>query len=109
MEFDELRAFALALPGSSEAPHFDLWSFRAGGKIYATTSAPEARLHVFLDEGRAREVAGEPGIEELWWGKRLLGVRIWLRTADTARAKELLVEAWRRRAPRRLAATHPGA
>ena len=44
--------------------------------------------------------------EELWWGKRLAGVRVDLGEAPADVVVELLEEAWRRRAPRRLVAAY---
>ena len=37
---------------------------------------------------------------ELWWGKRLVGVKVDLAAAEPARVEELLTEAWLRRAPK---------
>jgi hypothetical protein len=42
------RKMALALPEATEAPHFELASFRAKGKIFATLSEKEARAMVKL-------------------------------------------------------------
>jgi len=60
-----------------------------------TLCEPEARAAVFEDAN----VFGE-----LWWGKRLVGVKVDLAAADLARMEELLTEAWLRRAPKALAA-----
>ena len=44
-----------------------------------------------------------PGqVEELWWGSRRRGSRVPLKTATRGLLTELLTEAWRRRAPKRL-------
>ena len=40
--------------------------------------------------------------EELWWGKRLSGVRVSLADAEPAMLKALVEAAWRRKAPKRL-------
>jgi hypothetical protein len=104
VRLEEARRFALSLPEASGEPHFDMASFRVRGKIFATIPPDEAHLHVFVDEGETRAaVAEDPaGFEELWWGKQLRGVRANLVSADAARVCELLEEAWRRKAPRRL-------
>ncbi len=47
--------------------------------------------------------------QELWWGKQLKGVRVSLSVARPERVAELLEEAWRRRAPKRLAAAYDAA
>lgn len=108
MELDEARRWALSFPEATEEPHFEMSSFRVGGKIFATVPADEEHLHVFLDEGEARAaVPGSPGAcSELWWGKRLTGVRLDLAEADPAQVRELLEDAWRRRAPKRVAAAY---
>ena len=36
VEIESFRTLALSFPGSSEAPHFEKTSFRAGKKIFAT-------------------------------------------------------------------------
>lgn len=42
------RNLALSLPEAAEAPHFELTSFRAKGKIFATLAESEARAMVKL-------------------------------------------------------------
>jgi hypothetical protein len=105
----QVRAFALSLPGTSEQPHFDMTSFRVRGKIFATAPADETRLHVFVDESEvAATVAEQEGdpeptpFEPLLWGQRVSGLRIVLADAPDDRVRELLTEAWRRKAGRRL-------
>ena len=113
---DDVRRLALSLPGTSEQPHFELTSFRVGSRIFATVPPGGEHIHLFLPEGLARSAAlDHPGsVELLWWGRRLSGVRIRLHSTD-GQAGELagaspdlldglLVEAWRRKAPRRLVA-----
>jgi hypothetical protein len=57
------RKLALGLPGAVEAPHFELASFRAGGKIFATLSEKEARAMVKLTpEQQEMMTAAEPKI-----------------------------------------------
>ncbi len=105
---EEVRRLALALPETTEQPHHDRTSFRVGGKIFATMPADGATLNVMLDEHEARAGADEaPGVVELlWWGRRLSGVRVILSPADPSLVADLLLEAWRRRAPRRVVAAH---
>jgi hypothetical protein len=103
---DEARRMALGLPETSEAPHHERTSFRVRGKIFATALPDGIALNVLLDEPDARAAVFEDAdvCEELWWGKRLVGVKVRLVDADPARVKELLAEAWLRRAPSALAA-----
>ena len=98
MTEDDVRRLALALAGTSEAPHHERTSFRVGGKIFATMPPDGASVNVLLGEEDARAAASDPGVELLWWGKKLSGVRVDLAAADADTLAELLEEAWRRRA-----------
>ena len=103
MTLDEVRNYALSLPEATEQPHFDYTSFRVG-KIFATAPPDGRHLHVFVDENETKGLVAEnPQVfSELWWGKRLLGVRVRLPDADPELVCELLEDAWRRKAPKRL-------
>jgi hypothetical protein len=105
-DLTQARAFALSLPGTSEEPHFDMTSFRVGGKIFATATADETRLHIFVDESEiAATVAELPhAVEPLLWGQRVRGLRVLLAAAADDRVRELLMDAWRRKAGKRLVA-----
>ncbi len=106
MLLDDVRELALALPEALEAPHHDMTSFRVRGKIFATAPADGAHVHVFVDESdTAAAVAESPEwCAELWWGKKLSGVRVTLAVADPERVADLLEESYRRRAPKALVA-----
>lgn len=101
---EEVRAFALALPEVTEEPHFEKASFRVRGKIFATVPQGGAYLHVFVDEWAVQScVTDDPAAyEELTWGGRLAGLRINLGMAQAQPVLELVEEAWRRKAPKRL-------
>jgi hypothetical protein len=106
MKLAAVRRFALSLPEATEEPHFDLASFRVKGKIFATVPPEEKNLHVFVD-GAVLDVlpAAQPkAYEKLFWGKRLAGLRVTLAAAKSVDVEELLRSAWRRRAPKKLAA-----
>ena len=105
-DFAEARAFALALPEAAEEPHFDMASFRVRGKIFVTVPPDGTCLHVFVgEEESAACVAEDPAaFETLRWGKRISGVRVHLADAPADRVRELIEDAWRRKAPKRLAA-----
>ena len=64
-------------------------------------------LNILADEGEIRAlVAQQPSVfEEVWWGKRLVAVRVRLADADPEAVRELLEDAWRQRAPKRLASS----
>ena len=101
MKLAEVRRFALSLPETTEEPHFDLASFRVKGKIFATVPPDEKHLHLFDVLPGAQPKA----YEKLLWGKRVAGLRVTLAAAKAADVEELLRSAWRRRAPKKLAAT----
>jgi hypothetical protein len=105
-----VRRLALSLPDAVEAPHHDMTSFRVTGKIFATMPPDERRVHVFVDEADVHAYCAEfpDAVEELWWGKRLSGCRVELSGATTPLLRELLTEAWRRRAPKKLLAEFDG-
>lgn len=85
-------------------------SFWVGGKIFATVTADAARVHIFIGGDEVAAYCAEyPGlVEELWWGKRLSGCRMVLKSADRALVRELLTEAWRRRASNNVRAQFDG-
>jgi hypothetical protein len=104
---DQVRGLALALPEVTEADHHGRPSFRLGTSVLATVSG-DALLNVMVGESEAHAAAAESGAcTLLWWGKRLSGVQVDLGAADTALVADLLEEAWRRRAPRRLLRESP--
>lgn len=86
------------MPEATEQPHFEKSSFRIGRSIFATAPPGNDLLHVFVDESETRSLVAEDPItfEELWWGRRLSGVRVKLRAVDSERVVELLEESWRR-------------
>lgn len=104
MTLAEARRVALSLPDATEAPHHAMTSFRVRGRIFATAPADGAHLHVFVDDDeRERAIASEPAsCEKLWWGKKVVGVRIALERADRAFVARLLRSAWTRNAPKSL-------
>ena len=110
MRLDTARRFALSLPETTEEPHFDMSSFRVKGKIFCTVPPDGKRLHVFTgaDEVRALVAEDPKAFEVIIWGKR--EVSDWLRVnlphADAAQVKELLDDAWRAKAPKRVLAAY---
>ncbi len=104
IDLELARRFALAFPGASEEPHFDMVSFRVRGKIFATVPPDEEYLHVFVHEAEVLAcVAEDPrAFEPLLWGRKVRGVRVALCQAQPERVRELIEESWRRRAPVRL-------
>ena len=107
MDAEEVRSVALSLPETVEQPHFDSASFRVRGHIFATLPPDGDRVHIFVGEDDIHAAVAErpASCEELWWGKKLSGVRVHLPAADPVLVAELIIDAWRRKAPKRLAAT----
>jgi len=106
MKITAIRDHALTLPEVIEQPHFDYWSFRVRGKIFATVPPDEEYLHLFVaGEHRAAALDAHPSfIEELTWGKKAVGLRISLAYATPAAVKQLVTQAWQDKAPKALAA-----
>ena len=106
MTLADARRCALALPGVTEEPHFDWGSWRVRGKPFTTIPTGGELLHIFLEPEDVDVLTSNlPGsFEELWWGKKLLGVRVKLEGVDEELICSLLEKAWRRRAPKTLIA-----
>ena len=95
MTLEQVRQFAVSLPDVTEEPHFDYTSFRIG-KIFATAPPGGEFLHIFLDEEeRVNALERYPDfLEELFWGKRALGVRVLLSAANADVIRELVETAY---------------
>jgi hypothetical protein len=101
MHEDDAVAAALALPGVTEADHHGRRSFRVGcGRVLATVPG-DGVLHVMVGADLAHAVSAQPGIDLLWWGRKLSGVRVELAAVDPALLEELLHDAWARTGGRR--------
>lgn len=103
MTIGKARELALSLPESLEQDHHGIPSWRVRGKIFATVPDRE-HLRVMVDEHDIRAAVAEnpAACEEFWWGSRLACVVVDLRSAPREIVVELLRDAWRRKAPRRL-------
>ena len=109
MKAEQLRAFALSLPATTEEPHFHYTSFRVKGKIFVTVPPDEEYAHIFVDEEH-REMATvvhAKFAETLLWGKKSVGIRVKLAKAKLGVVKELVVHAWRLKAPKNIAKEYP--
>ena len=107
MTLDQVRRFALSFPESTEEPHFHYTSFRVRGKIFATAPPEGEYLHLFVSaEDRAATLEQNPDfLGELYWGKRVAGLRVLLPGARADVVNALLGRAWSHKAPKRLAAS----
>ena len=110
MRLETARKFALSLPETTEEPHFEKSSFRVKGKIMATVpvGGKHHHLNVEADEGHALCEQFPDAFEPILWGKRVQmeWIRVTLAKADRAIVEELLEDAWRRKAPKRLVAAY---
>jgi len=106
MRLDAARQFALSLPETTEEPHFEKSSFRVKGKIFATVPQDGEHLHVVVDPlEHAALLAGDAAAyEEIVWGKQVKvdWIRVNLPAADESEVLELLEDAWRAKAPKRV-------
>jgi len=111
MDIAHARKHALSLPEAIEAPHHESASFRVRGKIFASVPPVGGLLHVFVDDlTRDAACAAMPdAFENLYWGKKIAGLRIRLAAAPEADVRRLLTCAWRHKAPKALVASEPGA
>jgi len=99
----EARELALSLPEALEQDHHGMPSFRVRGKIFATQPDGD-HLRIMVDEGDILAAVAEnpAACEEFWWGARLACVVVDLRFCAPDLVVELITDAWRRKAPRRL-------
>ncbi len=74
-----------------------------GGRIFATQPDP-SHFNVMLDEAEVRVAVGinPDACAELWWGKRLRGVRVDLARVTPDVFADLVEDAWRRKCPPRI-------
>lgn len=105
---EEFRSFALSLPAVEEATHFRMPSFKVKGKSFAGLEKDGVHGGVSVPEETARAAVAEDSsvYEEVWRGESFAGLRIDLTQAPAGRVRELVEQAWRHRAPRRLVATY---
>jgi hypothetical protein len=110
VRLDTARRYALSLPETTEEPHFDMSSFRVRGKIFATVPPTGTHLHIFSDVGEIQALVDEQpeAFEVIVWGKREVSdwVRVTLPAADRTQVQELLEDAWRAKAPKRVLAAY---
>ena len=104
MKISTIRDHALSLPEATEEPHFDYSSFRVRGKIFVTIPPDEEHIHVFVGEPH-RDLAldAHPSfVEELKWGKKVVGLRVSMADATPVVVKQLISQAWHDKAPKAL-------
>jgi hypothetical protein len=105
---EQARGFALELPEAVEGGHMGHADFRVGGKVFA--GFPRAgTMSLRLDAAeQGAVVAGAPEVFQPAagaWGRQGWTL-VRLDGADPQELRELLAEAWRRRAPKKLLAAY---
>ncbi|MFE2720894.1 MmcQ/YjbR family DNA-binding protein [Kitasatospora sp. NPDC059327] len=102
--FDEFRAMALALPEAAQQPTWEIETLRVRTKIFAMGSPDGGSVSVKASHEDQRELlAAEPEVFSYppYVGRHgWVGVR--LDRVDPEELRELLTEAWRRAAPKRM-------
>jgi hypothetical protein len=96
ISLDDVRAFALALEGTTEEPHHNYGSFRVHGKIFVTIPPGGELLHIFVpEEPRELALALDPEfLEPVHWGAKVLGVRAKLPLARKSTVLKLVKQAY---------------
>jgi hypothetical protein len=108
---DDVRAWAMSLPRTSEHLIYDHVKFRVGKIVYASVSPDETTMGVgFPREERAALVAAEPDKFAMPRpsDQRFHWVHVRMAAIDAAEMRELITDAWRMVVPKRVAAAHLG-
>jgi hypothetical protein len=101
MKLATIRKYAMSLPNVTEEPHHHFGSFRVNKRIFVTVPPGEEYLHIFVPE-QVREEALElypQFVEKLWWGGKVVGIKVSLEGAKPAVARQLVKRAWTHRSP----------
>jgi hypothetical protein len=107
---DQVREFALAMPDAVERETWGHPTFRVHDRIFASTSADGVVAIIKASkEDLAELMAADPETYDPadYFG-RFGWVRAQLATADPDEIRDLVVEGWRRAAPKRLVAHYDG-
>jgi hypothetical protein len=110
IKLDDIRGYAMALPGVEEKPHFRLPGFRVADKLLAHVQHGETHAIVCVGQAEAEAAAaGQPEVCEQVWrngGSIFVGLRVDLAAVTEERMRELIEQAWRHRAPKRVVAAY---
>lgn len=101
---EDAADIALALPAAQQSAHFDVTDFRVRNKIFCTLPRPGVMV-VRIDAAEQKAlIAQDPATFSA--PDNTYGQNGWttveLATVDPTQLKELITEAWRRLAPRKL-------
>ena len=103
---DEFRRIALSLPQAEERETWGEATFRVRDKIFATVAGRGASVKASLDDQAALVRADPETFSVPHYVGRYGWVGIDLDHLQPAMARTLIVNAWRRTAPKRLVATY---
>jgi hypothetical protein len=100
VNIDFIRQYAMSLEAVTEEPHHHYSSFRVRGKIFITVPPAEDVIHVFVEEeDREPILAMYPDfIEKLFWGAKVVGLKIVLKSAIPDVIKSLISKAYETKA-----------
>jgi len=108
---EQVRAFAMTLPGTYETLVRDRVKFRVGRYVYIAFSRDETEMGFgFPKAEREAIVRSEPdkffmpGRGDL----RYHWLEVWMSAIDEAEMRELVLDAWRMAAPKRVVAEFEG-
>jgi hypothetical protein len=108
---DEVRQVALSLPEAEERETWGHPTFRVRDKLFATLS--DDGLQAGIKTTKQEQTALVAAAPETFGVPAYVGRHGWvsvrLATVDPDELRELLVEAWRQTAPKRLVATYDAA
>ncbi|MFE9655849.1 MmcQ/YjbR family DNA-binding protein [Micromonospora sp. NPDC006431] len=103
---ETVSSIALSLPGAHQSAHFDVTDFRVGNKIFCTLPKPGvmgmridvAEQAALISEDPATFSAPDNRYGQNGW------TFVQLATVDPAQLRELITDAWRRLASKKLQA-----
>jgi hypothetical protein len=101
---DKIKQLALAFPEAVQSSHFDVTDFRVKKKIFATihpTGKTGVLLHIDPDQ-RAALAENEPETYQL----RGSALQVVFAKVSVAAYKQLIEQAWRNTAPKKLVAAY---
>jgi hypothetical protein len=107
---DEVRAWAMSLPRTTEALVYDRVKFRVGRLVYVALSRDETIMGFgYPKEERAALVAADPDtfLMPVPSDERYNWVQAHMAALDETEMRELVLDAWRMCVPRKLADAHP--
>ena len=103
MDAADLRRIALALPEVEEYEHGDLPAFRVRGKRFATMLDDEGVNLMLGEDGILAAAASWPATCQVrHFGGRVAALRMAYPAMSEDVVRDLLQEAWARKAPKRL-------